>query len=155
MEFKQLTDKVLTKDQKRYILSKIKGLLSKKAKKLPVVLDEISRSSGVYIIYHKRNNKIVYIGESDDLVRRLKGDLSRGKVRYNHTFLSKVAEKYNIPVKNEKKIKEIIKNNFVFSYVETISKEIAFVIEGILIRYMNEKCPDQLWNKIKKYQESI
>ncbi len=140
-----LIKKLLSDNPQRYIKNKINEIIDKKAIKISQLIQEVPKKSGVYLIYEKefKPETFIYIGECDDLVRRLKGDISRGKKRY-HTFLRKIGEN-----KTEKQIKEIIEKDYLFSYIETESKEMAFIIEGILIRIYHS----QLWNKSKKYQK--
>jgi hypothetical protein len=141
----QLAKEIITDNPNEYILNKIKELLEKEPLKLSEVLKQIEKSSGVYIVYEKefKEEQFIYVGETDDLVRRLRGDISRGKKRY-HTFLRKIAEN-----KTENEIKETLERDYLFSFIKTKSKELAFVIEGVLIRIYK----DQLWNTIKKYQK--
>ena len=127
------------------IFKQIIKLLENNPKSLSNLLKEINKKPGVYIIYKKKKKKIIYVGETDDLVRRLKGDISRGKMRY-HSFLRKVSKNYK--TKKEEKIKKILEKEFLFTCIETPSKEAAFVIESILIRYLD---PNQLWNQNRKY----
>lgn len=42
---------------------------------------DIPKESGVYVIYNKRMNAIIYAGRTKNLKRRLLGDHKRGNVR--------------------------------------------------------------------------
>lgn len=115
---------------------------------------------GVYLIY--KDNQVIYIGETDNLARRLLGDIREARLANPnktpfHSFIMKIMKKEEIDTERdikhiEEDIKRILKKNFLFSYVPTESKEIAFLVEGVLIRYYYNKNPD-LWNKVKKYQK--
>ena len=139
---------LLTKNPEGYILNKIKDLIKKPPLQIDRLIKTVPKSPGVYLIYNRVHKKedFIYVGETDDLSRRLKGDISRGKRRY-HTFLKMISSEST----SENKIKEIIRNDYLFSYILTESKESAFIIEGILIRtYYKNLC-----NKIKKYQKLV
>jgi len=172
---KKEIDQIITSNPEKYILNKINEIFKEKPKKLSKIKQVITRTSGVYLIYRgkKKIKNIVYIGETDDLYRRIIGDLSRGKLRYNHTFLGKVARDLgyknylisshnktrkvqiskNEVLKIEKRIKGEIGRHYLFAYIGTKDKELAFLIEGILIRHFVKNFPGQLWNKPKKYQK--
>ena len=139
-----LIGNLITNNPKKEILSKIKELLENPPLKInDLVNNNLPKKSGVYLIYKKefKKEEFIYAGETDDLRRRLKGDISRGKKKY-HTFLNKIGKN-----KSKEEIKEILNKDYLFSYIETDSKEIAFIIEGILIRIYHPQ-----YNKLKKYQ---
>lgn len=145
-KFNPIIQRLISKNPEEEILKNINELINKPASKIAeLVKDEkIPKKSGVYLIYKNKFEKggFIYVGETDDLLRRLKGDISRGKRRY-HTFLNKFEKD-----KSEAEIRDILEKEYLFSYVETISKEMAFIIEGILIRTYKP-----LSNKIKGYQK--
>ena len=142
-----LIRELITDNPFQEILSKINNLKDKKPQEIvKLVKKGISKTSGVYLIYerdHLKRGEFVYVGETDNLKRRLEGDISRGKERY-HTFLRKIGKN-----KSESEIRGIL-DNYRFSYIKTNSKEMAFVIEGILIRLYRSQLK---FNKIKKYQK--
>lgn len=144
-EIKEKIKKLLTDNPKEEIFNKIKKLLEMKSSHLSELIPSISNFPGVYLIYKGEYELggFIYVGETDDLKRRLKGDLSRGKKRY-HSFLNKLSKKFNL---SEESLKKIIEKDYTFSFVETSSKEMAFVIEGIL----TSKYYAQLDNSKKKY----
>jgi hypothetical protein len=109
---------------------------------------------GVYLIYSK-DRKIKYIGETDDLVGRIAGDIGEVKINkktgkaMHHTFITYLIKQYEL--KSRKKIKSKLKNDFLFSFIKTESKDMAFVIEGVLLRRKSKNY--DLINKLKKYQK--
>lgn len=94
--------------------------------------------AGVYLIY--KDNNIIYIGETDNLVRRLVGDIGRyktkeGKIELFHSLNRHVRDK-NLLLTAEEIMKKI-EEDYLFSYVET-SKDMAIAIEGILIQHFRK-----------------
>lgn len=135
---------ILTDQPEQYILDKIKELIEKNPTTIDLFTKTISNKPGVYIIYNKNHpeQNFIYVGETDNLYRRLIGDISRGKKRY-HTFLRKIAQEKNIL--EETQLKKYINENYVIAFIETVSKEAAFIIEGVLIKAYSPK-----YNKNKK-----
>ncbi len=135
---------LLTENPKKEILKKISELLEKRPIKLSHLLKELRENSGVYLIYERefKEGGLVYVGETRNLLGRLRVDISYGRIN-KHTFLKKIAEEFNLS--DQEEIKNKVENDFLFSAIETQSKEIAFVIEGII----NRSCKP-LFNKIQK-----
>lgn len=152
-DFKPLIRELITSKPEDYLLEKINELIEKNPLKISQLIDSLSDKSGVYVAYEGeyKPESFVYVGETDSLKRRLKGDISRGKLRY-HTLLRKIVKNLlqRTGQDNEEQIKEELDRKFLFAFIETESKEIAFVIEGVLIRTYKEQLK---FNKIKKYQK--
>jgi len=107
-------------------------------------LDKINETPGVYLIYNG-NNKIIYVGETKNLNRRIKGDISRGKKRY-HSLLSILAKKYNL--KDENEVKKFVLKKLKISFIEVNNTNMCKLIEAFLITYLR-KNKILLLNKIK------
>ncbi|MBU2616676.1 MAG: hypothetical protein KKB79_01700 [Nanoarchaeota archaeon] len=117
------------------------------------------RQAGVYIIYEGGENKenIIYVGEADSLIRRLLGDIGKGRVTIGekngektitlfHSLCRKI-EKENKFLNSERgdrkkieeKIREEIEKDYLFSYITTSDKSLAFAMERTLIEYLEKK----------------
>ena len=88
----KLVEKLIRQEPKEY--SKILSSLVTETEKYN--LTEKSKygkwkaTPGVYLIYPKKNFKFVYVGETNDLLRRIKGDISSSSIekrRIVHTFV--------------------------------------------------------------------
>lgn len=138
-KIKLAINNLLTENPKKEILKKINELIVKKKPiKLSQLLKELRTHSGVYLIYPKKFEKenFIYVGETRNLLGRLKTDMSGGRTSL-HTFLKKIAMDFNLSDKEE--IKKKIEEDFLFSVIETQSKEMAFVIEGVINRRYKPK----------------
>ncbi len=109
----------------------------------------LSTKDGVYLVFEKPviKEKFIYVGETRTLKGRLtsiKDARMRNGKPTNHTFIGKLNKKYN--EFDELKLREIVGEKYVFSFIEVESKEMAFVIEGIIQRIYG----NQLWNNPRK-----
>jgi len=108
---------------------------------------KIPHEAGVYLIYKKpyKNKEFSYVGQSQQLYARL--DSIRKASLRNHILVRKIAKEYHETDRN--KLKEIIHNNYEFSFIATKSTELALVIESIIIRIFKKQLS---YNKAKIYQ---
>ena len=143
-KFVPLINKLLGENSNEEISKNINKLINEKPIKLSQLLKELKKNSGVYLIYEKEFKKgsFIYVGETRNLFGRLKVDISYGRKKH-HTFLKKIAKEFNLSSKEE--IKNKIEEDFLFSAIETKSKEMAFVIEGVIDRSYNPQ-----FNKTQK-----
>ena len=117
---------------KKNLASEFKNKYKKGTKKAP----------GVYLI--RKEGEIIYIGETDNLIRRLIGDIGKARISINpKTGKEKLFHSLNRHIKEENSLltSEGIKiehKNYSFSYIETESKNMAKAIEGILIKQLSE-----------------
>jgi uncharacterized protein YcgL (UPF0745 family) len=97
--------------------------------------------SGIYLIYRggKERKDIIYVGETDNLVRRLVGDIGEARISNEKLFhtLNRYIKK-SFPNYNTSQIKEEIEQHYYFSYLETDDKELALAIEGLMIKYLRK-----------------
>lgn len=62
----------------------LKELLARPRYSVPEVSPDIPKAPGVYVIYDKRMDAIIYVGRTKNLRRRLLGEHMRGNVRGSH-----------------------------------------------------------------------
>jgi hypothetical protein len=109
------------------------------------------KEEGVYLLYKGKN--IIYVGETDNMVRRLFGDIGEARIAIRkkdgrksmfHPLCRHVREKYNL-IKIEdrslatERIKKIIRRDYSVKYITTEDKDMALAIEGILIKHLRKK----------------
>lgn len=167
-KIKNKISELITKDCNKEALNLICNLLRNSPEKLSLTINNLIKESergsfrdkgkyhkwfiipGAYLIYYRgiKKKDIVYVGETDDLIRRIKGDISGSKVknannheRITHTFVNIVKDKFNL--ESNEQLQKKLKKYFLFSYVTTQSKVLAQIIEDVILEiYYN-----QLWNK--------
>lgn len=150
MVVKKTIDKILTRHPTKTILRHINDLINKK----PIRFYEenimnLPRTDGVYLIFKKpfKKGEFIYVGETRTIHGRLtsvKDARMRNGKPTNHSFIKYINETYD--EYNETKLRKIVKKNYAFSSIEVESKEMAFVIEGIIQRIYRK----QLKNKKRK-----
>lgn len=151
----KLLDKSNTPKKLSEIIEDIKNLSKEHNKENKSKYGAWKVISGNYLIYLRGTDKknIVYVGETEDLVRRIKGDIAGSEIknknnneRITHTFIRKLKNGKTIPsfkITNDKELQEILEKEFFFSYIETPSKILAQIVERIIL----ELYFLQLWNK--------
>ena len=106
-------------------------------------LRNIPRKRGVYLIYN-RENKIIYVGESNKLKVRLLSDHISGELKIStSTFRRKLTrEPYHLKSGNE--MLNWIKENCLFCWTEIEDKDLCHLVESLLITYLRRKRMDLL-----------
>ena len=96
---------------------------------------KIPKSPGIYLILKKDTNDVVYIGETENLRKRIVDNLISGD-KQAHTLRKKLAKTYNL--KTEKEITDFLKENFTFKFIETnIEPKERKSVEHFLIAVIN------------------
>jgi excinuclease UvrABC nuclease subunit len=98
----------------RYLV-KLKEVLSQPIKNFADnSLDDVPMKPGVYVIYDKRSQQIIYAGRTKNLRRRLLGDHRRGNIEGSQ-FRKALGQ--SLGTNNEKEIRKHIEENCSFRFL--------------------------------------
>lgn len=96
-------------------LGKMKELLAGPKHKFSGFSEEVSKGSGVYAVYDNKSDRILYIGRTGNLRRRLLGDHKRGNVEGSH-FRKALGRRFTL--RSEDEISSYITENCSFQFIE-------------------------------------
>lgn len=105
----------------------------------------IPKASGIYLIHFVSPNDepMVYVGESNDLYRRLiKNHFSGAENGDNSVFRRKLNQKFNLEYGES--LREWIIENCLFSWIEISNLDLCHLTEKLVIAHLKNKGEDLL-----------